>query len=224
MDLKDKIVVITGGSKGLGQALALCFLKNDSKVVICSREGKIENFKSGIIGIKADVRKENELKALVKEVIKKFGKIDIWVNNAGIWLPHKPIEETDWERAHDLMEVNLFGMVYGSKTALTQMRKQNFGLIINIISTSGLDGKINETAYCASKFAATGFTKSLMKEVSGEKIKVLGVYPGGMQTNLFNESKPQNYIEFMDPNFVAGEIINNLQKKEPVEELIIKRK
>ena len=146
MDLKNKVVVITGGSKGLGKVLALCFLKNGSKVVVCSREGEFKNLKNGIIGVKADVTKENEIEALAKKVINDFGKIDIWVNNAGIWLPHKPIEETDWKRAHDLMEVNLFGTVYGSKIALAQMRKQNFGLIVNIISTSGLNGKINETA------------------------------------------------------------------------------
>ena len=68
-------------------------------------------------------------------VVKKFGQIDIWINNAGIWLPHLPIEETNWKRAHDLMEVNLFGTVYGSKVALAEMKKKNFGIIINIVST-----------------------------------------------------------------------------------------
>src|SRR5665647_729508 len=174
MDLKNKVVVITGGSKGSGRALALAFLKDGSKVVVCSKEGDFENLESGIVGIKADVTKESEIQSLAEKVVNDFDKIDIWINNAGIWLPHKPIEETDWERAHDLMEVNLFGTVYGSKIALAQMRKQDFGLIVNIISTSGLNGKINETAYCASKFAASGFTRSLAKEVDGKKIKVLG--------------------------------------------------
>ena len=215
MSLENKIVVITGGSKGLGKALALCFLKDGSKVVVCSKEGEFENLESGIIGIKADVTKENEVQSLAEKIVSDFGKIDIWVNNAGIWLPHKPIEETDWKRAHDLIEVNLFGTIYGSKIALAQMRKQDFGIIVNIISTSGLNGKINETAYCASKFAASGFTQSLMQEVDGEKIKVLGVYPGEMRTNLFDESKPQNYAEFMDPNFVAEKIIQNLKLKKP---------
>jgi len=224
MNLKNKIVVITGGSKGLGKALAFCFLKEGSKVVVCSKEGDFENLESGILGIKADVTKENEIQTLVEKVTSDFGKIDIWINNAGIWLPHKPIEETDWKRAHDLMEVNLFGTVYGSKIALDQMRKQDFGVIVNIVSTSGLDGKINETAYCASKFAVTGFTQSLMKEVDGKKIKVLGVYPGGMRTNLFDESKPENYDEFMDPNFVAEKIIQNLKLEKPKEEIIIKKK
>ena len=221
--LKEKVVVITGGSKGLGKALALCFLKEGSKVVICSKDGDFENLENGIVGLKADVTKEEEIKSLAEKVSNDFGKIDIWVNNAGIWLPHKPIEETDWLRAHDLMEVNLFGMAYGSKTALIQMRKQDSGIIVNIISTSGLNGKINETAYCASKFAASGLTKSLMKEVDGDKIKVLGVYPGGMQTNLFDESKPENYSEYMSPSFVAEKIVSNLLSSKPEEELIIKR-
>jgi len=223
MDLKNKVVVITGGTKGLGKALALCFLKDSSKVVVCSKEGDFENLEDGIVGIKADVTKENEMQALVEKVVSDFGQLDVWINNAGIWLPHKPIEETDWKRAHDLMEVNLFGTVYGSKVALAQMRKQNFGVIVNIISTSGLNGKVNETAYCASKFAVRGFTQSLTKEVDGKKIKVLGIYPGGMQTNLFDENKPGNYNDFMEPSFVAEKIIQNLKLEKPEEELIINR-
>jgi len=224
MKLKDKVVVITGGTKGLGKALSLHFLKNGSKVVVCSRnENELKNLEENILGIKADVTKENELQNIVDFTEEKFGKLDIWINNAGIWLPHLPIEETDWEKAHDLIEVNLFGTVYGSKVALALMRKQGFGLIINIISTSALEGKINETAYCASKFAAMGFTKSLSKEVDGKSIKVISIYPGGMRTNLFDECRPENYSEFMDPDFVAEKIVRNLKKDLPEEELIIRR-
>lgn len=224
MELKDKVVVITGGTKGLGRALALYFLKENSKVVVCSRdESKPKDLEENIVWIKADVTAENELQNLANEVVSKFEKIDIWINNAGIWLPHLPIEETDWKRAHDLMEVNLFGTVYGSKVSLFQMRKQGFGLIINIISTSALEGKINETAYCSSKFAVMGFTKSLKKEVFEKNIKVLEVYPGGMRTNLFDEKIPEKYNEFMDPNQVALKIIENIKKENPEEELIIKR-
>jgi uncharacterized protein len=224
MELKDKIVVITGGTRGLGRALSLCFLKNGAKVVVCSQKGdELKSLGEGILGIKADVTKENELQDIIEFVREKFGKLDVWINNAGIWLPHLPIEETDWKRAHDLMEVNLFGTVYGSKVALAQMRKQGFGSIINILSTSALDGRINETAYCASKFAAMGFTKSLRKEVDGKNIKVLAVYPGGMQTDLFDEKKPENYGEFMSPDYVAEKIVENLKRNTPEEELIIKR-
>jgi short-subunit dehydrogenase len=204
--------------------MALCFVKNGSKVVVCSREdNRPEDLDENIFWIKADVTKEDELQKLLDFVVEKFGKLDIWINNAGIWLPHMPIEKMDWKRAHNLIEINLFGTVYGSKVALAQMRKQNSGLILNIISTSGLDGKINETAYCASKFAANGFTKSLKKEVDGKNIKVFTVYPGGMQTNLFDEKKPENYGDFMDPNEVAEKIVENLKKDIPEEKLIIKR-
>jgi short-subunit dehydrogenase len=227
MDLKNKIVVITGSTKGLGKALASVFLNEQAKVIINARSKKeLQKVSKEIkaIGCSGDVTKENDMQKIVNFTVKKFGKVDIWINNAGIWLPHKPIEKTDWKRAHNLMEVNLFGTVYGSKIALAQMRKQGFGLIVNIISTSGLNGKVNETAYCASKFAVAGFTKSLAKEVNGRKIKVLGIYPGGMQTNLFDENRPKNYDEFMDPNFVAQKIVQDLKSKKPKEELIIKRK
>jgi short-subunit dehydrogenase len=227
MDLKNKVVVITGSTKGLGRAIACAFLQEQAKVVINARDkkGLKEVAKEmGAVGCAGDVTKESDMQKLANFAVKKFGRLDVWINNAGIWLPHLPIEKTDWKRAHDLIEVNFFGTVYGSKSALAQMRKQNSGTIINIISTSGLDGKINETAYCSSKFAVRGFTESLIKEVDEKKIKVLGVYPGGMQTNLFDEKKPKNYKDFMDPNFVAQKIVQNLKLKTPKEEIIIKRK
>jgi len=225
MELKNKVVVITGGTKGLGKALALSFLKENAHVVICAKnEEDLLGTPEGILGIKADVTKENELKNVVEIVSKKFGELNIWVNNAGIWLPHLPIEETDWERAHDLMEVNLFGTAYGSKLALIKMREQGFGLIVNIISTSALEGKVNETAYCASKFAVKGFTESLRKEVDGKKIKVFSIFPGAMKTNLFDEKIPENYQDYMEPSFVAEKIIKNLKKKNSKEELIIRKR
>jgi len=225
MELKNKVVVITGGTKGLGKALALSFLKNQAEVVVCSRnEDEInEVIKEGIFGIVADVTKEEEMNHLLMVAKEKFGQVDIWINNAGLWLPHLSIEETDWARAHDLIEVNLFGTVYGSKVAFMEMKKQGVGLIINIISTSALEGKINETAYCSSKFAAKGFTESLRKEVENTNIKIIAVFPGGMKTNLFDEKIPEKYNDYMDPNDVANIIVDNLKKESPDEELIIRR-
>lgn len=225
MKLKNKTVVITGGTKGLGKAMALCFKKENANVVVCARdESGFEGLsKKGILGIKADVTKENELSDLIKTVKAKFGQVDIWINNAGIWLPHAPVEKVNWKRAHDLMEINLFGTVYGSKVALVQMKKQGFGSIMNIISTSALDGRENSSAYCASKYAADGFTKSLQKETTGTNIKVLSVYPGGMQTAFFDEERPENYADYMDPNLVAKKIVENIKKEVPEEELILKR-
>lgn len=225
MDLAKKSIVVTGGTSGFGLALATAFKNQGANVVVCARKKDgLKSFpRDGILGVRANVTKEKDVKKLAEFAVKKFGRIDIWVNNAGAWMPHLPIEKVDWGKAHELMEVNLFGMAYGSKVALADMRKRGSGIVINIISTSGLDGKKNETAYCASKFAASGFTKSLRKEVEGTDIRVLGVYPGGMKTNLFNEKKPENYEEYMDPNEVAEKVIENLKSDNPQEELVLRR-
>ncbi|OGF80585.1 hypothetical protein A2W48_00555 [Candidatus Giovannonibacteria bacterium RIFCSPHIGHO2_12_44_12] len=122
-----------------------------------------------------------------------------------------------------MMEVNLFGVIYGSKATLTQMRKQPSGVIINILSTSALTGRAFSSAYCASKYAVAGFTKSLRQE-SGPDISVIEIYPGGMKTNLFDEDKPEDFDSYMDPNYVAEIIVENFKKAIPKNELIIKRK
>ncbi len=223
--LKDKVVVITGGTHGLGKALALNCYESGAKVVVCARDeaGFDELVKLGILTVRADVTKESDLQNVMKVTLAKFGRVDIWINNAGIWLPHEVIEKTDWTRAHDIMEVNLFGTVYGSKTALMQMRKQEGGCIVNILSTSALEGRATSSAYCASKYAARGFTLSLQAEVVDSNIRVIAVYPGGMKTGLFDEKKPDKYSEYMEPSYVAGMIVENLEKDLPEKELIIRR-
>ncbi len=226
MELKNKVVVITGGSKGLGKALATLFVKEGAKTIISSLDN-IELEKTaieiGAVAISVDVTKENEIQDLSEKVVKDFGRIDFWINDAGIWLPHELIEEMDLKRVHDMIEVNLFGVIFGSKYALIQMKKQNSGTILTILSTSALDGRAGSSGYCASKYAATGFTKSLRKEVKDNNIKTINIYPGGMQTHFFDEAKPEKYIEFMEPSYVANLIIENLEKENPEEELIIKR-
>ncbi len=171
----------------------------------------------------ADVTKESQLLELAQEAVSKFGKIDIWINNAGVWLPRAPVEETDMKRAHDLFEVNVFGTVYGSRVALAQMKKQGYGTIVNIVSTSALTGRPLSALYSASKYAARGFTDSLRGEVLEKGIIVVGVYPGGIKTHLFNEKKPDDFGDFMTPESVAEKIVENLEKAKPDLEMIIKR-
>lgn len=226
MDLKDKVVVITGSSKGLGRELAAELVEEGCKIVISSRNEKELSQAAeeiGVFAVAADVTKENEIKVLAEKTVEKFGQIDIWINNAGIWQLPGPIEKTDFKEAHEIMEINLFGTIYGSKVALLQMRKQNNGMIINILSKSSLIGRKEEAIYCASKHAGDGFTKSLKCEVEGENIKVIAIYPGGMKTNFFENAKPGSYDDFMDPVDVAKKIIDNLKQESPEEELIIKR-
>jgi len=225
MILKDKIIVITGASHGLGKALAQTLSDKKAKIIICSRsKDKLEGISKelNVDYVVADVSKEADMEKLAKETISRFGRIDIWINNAGVWLPKGPIEKVDMKMAHDMFEINVFGTVYGSRIALTQMRKQNFGVIVNVISTSALNGRPNAVMYSASKYAVRGFAEALREE-AGSNVNVISVYPGGIKTLMYNEEKPAEYDSFMLPEYVAKKIVDNFEIDNPEKELIIRR-
>ena len=226
MDLRDEVVVITGASRGLGEVLAELFSREGCKVVVsATTKEKLDELAARINGyaMQADVREEMQLLQLADRAVKKFGRIDIWVNNAGIRIPHTNIEEIDWNRAHNMLEVNYFGTAYGTKAAVKYMKSQKSGIIINILSTSALQGRAKSSAYVASKYAARGFTDAIRSEVKEDGIKVIGVYPGGMKTNFFDEQTPDDYDKYMEASTVGEKIIDNLKKDEPEEEQIIRR-
>ncbi|MDD5068186.1 MAG: SDR family NAD(P)-dependent oxidoreductase [Candidatus Pacebacteria bacterium] len=222
--MKDKVVVITGGSRGFGRALAEVFIARGAKVIISSRDKKeLEETADEIkaTSVVADVTKEKEILNLRDEAVKRFGKIDYWINNAGIWFCFSTIEELDIPKVHDLMEVNLFGTMYGSRAALIQMKDQGFGTIVNIISVSGLRGRAKSSGYAATKYAVRGFTESLREACKETPIKVIAVYPGGMKTEIFHDKKPSDYDKFMDVESVAERTVMNLEAENPKEDLII---
>jgi len=224
MNLQGKVVVITGSASGLGLALAHSATAAGGIVVVSGNDkDAVANaaVNMNAYGIAADVTDEAQLEALKRECIDKFGGIDVWINNAGTWIPHGPIEAIDMARLQQMMEVNLYGTINGVKVALRLMREQGSGIIVNILSTDVLTGKAGSAAYCATKSAAAGFTKSLQLEVQGSGIAALAVYPGAMQTDLFDEKKPENFDSYMDPAKVAEAIINNLKEDQPNPELII---
>lgn len=225
MQLNKKVIVITGASKGLGQALAEAALREGARVVRAARTipRGIARHTPNEAWIRADVTKSGDINRLAQSAIKQFGGIDIWINNTGTRIPHGPVEKINTRRMHQMMEVNLFGVVYGTQAVLPHMQRRRRGVIINILSTSALTGRANSAAYCASKYAATGFTKSLRLETAAQNISVIGVYPGGMRTHFFDEQKPAEYDQYMDPAYVARRIITNLKRAQPREELIIKR-
>jgi short-subunit dehydrogenase len=226
VELKKKTVVITGGSHGLGKALAKILRAKDANVIVSSSSGeKLEAAakQTGSIPIIADVRDERQVIRLADQAVNAFGKIDVWINCAGIWIPRRSIEETDWAEAHNMFEINFFGLVYGSKAALTSMKKNKSGIIINILSTSALDSRKGLPAYQASKYAAKGFTGSLREEAKEFGINVIAVYPGGMKTLSDDEEKPSDYSTYLDPENVAQKIIDNLVNDNPEEEQIIRR-
>lgn len=224
MNLKDKIVVITGAASGLGRALAKEFKKREAKLVLgdCNKSEleKVAAFLAAF-EVLVDVRDEKQVQNLASKAIEKFGRIDIWINNAGIWVPHSPVLEQDIKKLREMIEVNFFGLVYGSREALKAMENRGGGIIVQIISIRALDPRPNETGYVASKFAADGFTKSLRLELKPKNILVIAVYPAGIQTNLFGNNLPESYSNYMKSEYVADLIVKNLEKDVPKEELII---
>lgn len=226
MNLRDKVVVITGGSKGFGKALAEAFLKEGSKVVINSRnrkELKKVVMEMGVLGICADVTKEEELTYLLDETVKELGGVDIWINNAGLWMPHDFVENFDMSKVRKMFEVNVMGTINGSRVALRFMKEKGSGTIINTISDSALVGRPMSSTYSASKWAVNGFTKSIRAEDKEKNILILSLFPGGMKTDIFGEARPDNFDDFMETSYVAEKVIDNLKKEFPEEELIIQR-
>ncbi|MFA6422217.1 MAG: SDR family NAD(P)-dependent oxidoreductase, partial [Candidatus Buchananbacteria bacterium] len=182
MKIENKIIVITGGNKGFGKSLATAFIGKGNKVVAVGRSAQ-DKSDGNYFEMIGDVTVEADIKKVVEDVVAKFGQIDIWINNAGKWTPHGPVEDLDLSRAREVFEVNVFGLMNGSKQSLIQMKKQGQGIILNILSTAALDGRAQASIYRSSKFAADGFTKCLRDEVKDSGIKVFSVYPGGMKTN-----------------------------------------
>ncbi len=226
MNLKDKVVVITGGSQGFGKALASLFVAESSKVVISSHEKKNLETAAKELSCDAflsDVTSVDDVKKLGKYVFNKYKTIDIWINNAGIQIAPSSLENVDIPKLRHLFDVNFFGYFYGCQVALSYMKKQGSGVIVNINSTAGLEGKPEISAYSSSKFAIKGLTESARKEVKDSGIKIFGVFPGGMQTEIYKEKYPTDLQEYMEVSPVARKVIENLKSDNPEIDLVIKR-
>ncbi len=226
MTLQDKVIVITGASQGFGKALAKALKQENAQVVISSNEK--ENLDKTarelfVDSFLADVTSFENIKKFKEYTVSKYGKIDYWINNAGIQIAPSYVEDVDIKKLHNLFEINFFGYFYGCQVALSQMKKQNSGVIININSTAGLDGKPEISAYSSSKFAIKGLTESIRKEVKNLDIKIFSVFPGGMQTDIYKEKYPDDLKDYMKVDTVVEKVVSNLKLADPEIDFIIKR-
>lgn len=202
MRFKNKVVLVTGGSRGIGRAIALGFAKEGANVVVnyVKAEDKakalvkdIEKLGQKAIAIKCDVSKELEVMGMIDQTLKTFGRLDILINNAGIVFDVPFAERTldHWKRTFD---VNMAGMFLCCKYASISMLKQKYGRIINIASTNGINSYSPDSIdYDATKAAVINFTKSLAQAL-GPNILVNCVAPGWVDTDI-NKNLPKNYIE-----------------------------
>lgn len=196
MQVKDKIVIVTGAGSGIGAAAAKHFAHHGAKVVVSdikvatARAVADEIIASGGIAvvITANVARFDEVEALMAETIKQFGRLDVMVNNAGIGPRNllKTAEHTleDWD---SVIAVNQTGVFYCMKAALVQMLKQGYGNIVNVASLAGLKASLNNLSYSASKFAVVGMTKSAALEYATKNIRINAVCPGYTESALLDK-------------------------------------
>lgn len=202
VDMSNKVVVITGSSKGIGSELVKAFAKENAKVVInyCHSEILAEKLFEEVkaknlecLLIKADVTKLEDVSAMYRETIKAFGCVDVLINNAGLCednlIQMMPLEQ--WQR---IIDVNLTGIFLCSREFSKAMIKQRSGKIINIASLKGQEGSAGQVNYSASKAGVIGFTKALAKELGQYNIAVNAVCPGFVVTDLNRHSAEKKII------------------------------
>jgi dehydrogenase/reductase SDR family member 7B len=187
--MKDKVVIITGGSSGIGKAMAEVFGKNGSKILITGRSladldlAVADLKKQGVEahGFQADVSVEEDNKKMVEEAMKKYGRIDILINNAGITM-RALFQEVDLQVIKKVMDINFFGVLYATHACLPEILK-NKGSIIGISSIAGFRGLPGRSGYSASKFALNGFLETLRTELLHKGVHVLTACPGFTASN-----------------------------------------
>lgn len=183
-----KVIIISGGSDGLGKATAHLLSKENTVVILAPNSEKTAAVAKEI-GCDfeiCDITKWDQLQKAVQNIIKNHSQIDVLVNNAGLWIEGE-LDQNDPSWIYKVIEVNTLGTILLSKAVIPQMKAQQSGLIINVISQAGLYAKEKRTVYNASKWAITGFTKALEKELNPYKIKVSGFYPSKINTKMFEK-------------------------------------
>lgn len=196
MNLENKVAIITGSTRGIGNSIARLFLENKAKVVICGStlenalkavnklKEELNLSDDNIMGIGLNMKDSSSIKEAVNNVINKWNKIDVLVNNAGITSNVSLLDSTD-EDFMEMFQINFFGVVSLTREVVKHM-KETGGSIINTSSMVANYGARNQSAYASSKFAINGLTKSLAKELGMYNIRVNAVAPGVVATDMMS--------------------------------------
>ncbi len=196
MRYADKVVIVTGGSKGIGEGCVRVFAEAGAKVVFCARNAAAGEALAREVTAKGpgraqfqacDVSKLEEIGRLIDATVARHGRIDCLINNAGWHPPHKPIDDFSVEEFRELLDLNLVSIFAACKLALPHLRKTK-GNIINMSSLVGTMGQIHATTYVATKGAITAFTKALAVDEAAHDVRVNSVSPGNIYTPLWQEA------------------------------------
>ena len=224
---ENKIVVITGGTDGIGKALVAAYLNKGATVCTCSRTKEklalLENEFPGkpLFTMAADVSKEEDCKNFIEKIIEQYRGIDILINNAGISM-RALFKDTDLRTLKNVMDINFWGSVYCTKFALNSILSSK-GTIVGVSSVAGYRGLPGRSGYSASKFALNGWMEALRTELLGTGVNVMWVCPGFTQSNIRNaalnkDAQPQKESPLKEEKLMTAEecaqhIVKAIEKK-----------
>lgn len=207
MDLKNKVVLVTGGSLGIGLASAIKLKEKGARVIITGRNAerlKKAADENDLIPIVSDVSKENEVIDLFSQIKNKFGTLDVLVNNAGYGY-FETIDNVNVERFNEVLQTNVIGAAVAAREASKIFKEQNSGAIINIASTAATKGFTGGTPYVATKFALRGMTECWRSELRPYNVRVILINPSEVQTE-FVVNSGRDKREFNPTKLVADDI------------------
>jgi len=224
MKLENKVALITGGSRGIGKAVAAAFAHEGAKLALCARStdelqqtvAELRRMKAQAQGWPCDVTMESSVKDFVHEAQRAFGRIDILVNNAGVMTRPAPMVELEVRKWDYTIAVNLRGPFLVTQAVLPFMLKQKSGSVINVSSTIGRGAYANFVAYATSKWGLEGFTQTLAAELRSSHIQVNSVEPGYVATKLtgYRGSNPESvtdvfvYLASDESKSVTGKMLS----------------
>jgi NADP-dependent 3-hydroxy acid dehydrogenase YdfG len=193
--LEGAVVVLTGASSGIGRVTAQMFARKGARLVLASRAAEgLERVKTvcvelgaEVLTVPTDVRDEGQVLALRDRAVERFGRIDVWVNDAAVYMMGT-LEEVPSDVVRQLFETNVMGYLHGAKAALTQFRRQGRGTLISVGSVAGKTAYAKASAYCASKHAIHALSAALRQELVGTRIQACVVAPASVDTPLFDHA------------------------------------
>ncbi|HQX54921.1 MAG TPA: SDR family oxidoreductase [Pyrinomonadaceae bacterium] len=215
---KDSVAVVTGGTKGIGLAIAESLLGAGMRVFICGRSKKdlaaaLDRLRplGDVHGEMCDVRSEEQVRQMLEEAERVFGGVDILVNNAGMGVFGKTVEEISGDEFRQMIETNLLGVFYACHHAIPMIKRRSGGYIFNISSLAGQNAHPKMAAYNASKFGLNGFSEALMQEVRQDNIKVSYICPGSVNTYFGGDVPSDEKAWQLQPEDIAQVVLDLLE-------------